>query len=399
MNDVLIGRQAIFDSRLEVQAYELLFRYGAAAPSAVSTPNAWTMQVLTNALTAFGLDRLVGSKPASVNVTREFLLSRQPLPVDPSRLLLEVPESVEPDAEMLTCLDDWRHRGFRIAIDGVTGDKRDRRALYECADMLKVDCLARRPDDLALDVGRLLTFKKPLVAKNLESRREVDQCVKLGFTYFQGHFLERPGIMRTRRVEESRASILRLLVELQDPDCDPLRIEALAREDGGLAFRLLRSVNSTACGLPRRIDSIGEAVRYLGLAHVRNMASLLLLTRTNDQPHELLRMTTFRARLCERLAQEARFSGSGRCFTVGLLSLFDSLLGEPMEVLLENLPVSTYVRAALLEHKGDAGRVLQAVIALEHADWSQALALGLNAHQIQDAWMSAVREADSLAPR
>ena len=90
MQDVLIGRQPIFDARLEVQAYELFFRFGAQKTTTGALPPSATIEVLTSALTTFGLDRLVGGKPAAVNVTRELLLSDQPLPVAPDRLILEL---------------------------------------------------------------------------------------------------------------------------------------------------------------------------------------------------------------------------------------------------------------------------------------------------------------------
>src|SRR6188474_236115 len=90
MPDVLIGRQPIFDRRLEVHSYELTFRYGERSIENRVPAAAATARVLTDALTSFGLDRLVGAKPATVNVTRDFLLSHMPLPVDPQRLMLEI---------------------------------------------------------------------------------------------------------------------------------------------------------------------------------------------------------------------------------------------------------------------------------------------------------------------
>src|SRR5262245_2457920 len=115
MRDVLIGRQPIFDGRLALHAYELFFRFGERSIVTRPAPSAATAQVLTDALTTFGLDRLVGRHPAAVNVTREFLLTNQPLPVDPERLILEISVLEGHDEVLLASLDRWKARGFRIA--------------------------------------------------------------------------------------------------------------------------------------------------------------------------------------------------------------------------------------------------------------------------------------------
>jgi EAL and modified HD-GYP domain-containing signal transduction protein len=396
MQDVLIGRQPIFDARLEVQAYELFFRFGAQKTTTGALPPSATIEVLTSALTTFGLDRLVGGKPAAVNVTRELLLSDQPLPVAPDRLILEISCHLGADPDLLASIDRWKSRGFRVAIDDVLCDDAGLRGLFERADILKVDCLGRRLEDLSRDVSRLREHGKPLVAVKLETRRELDGCIELGFTQFQGYFLERPGVVRTRGIQPARATVLRLLFELQDPAGDLRRIEAVVCQDVGLSLRILRCVNSAAYGLARRVDSIAEAVMYLGLANVRNLAGLLLVAASSNEPRELLRMAMFRARLCEILSSTLRQRDQARCFMVGLLSLFDSLMGEPLPKLLEGLPVSTEVRNALLHHQGEAGRILHAVLDLERAQWESVLALGLSPEQVQTAWLAAVQWVDMI---
>lgn len=398
MREVLLGRQPIFDARLAVHAYELFFRFGERKHVASYSPDAATAEVVTEALTTFGLDRLAGRSPAHVNVPRAFLLEARPLPVAPERLVLEVRVSIGGDAPLLRALDVWRSRGFKIAIDDVRYDQRELWPLFERADELKVDVLGRAPDELAREVERLRRHQRPLVAEKVESRADVDRALGLGFQYLQGYFLERPGVVRTHGVEPARATLLRLIVDLQDPACDLERVHALVVQDAGLAFRILRCVNSAAYAIPRRIDSISEALMYLGLGTVRNLACLLLVTASTQPPRELLRLSLFRARLCELLGQALALEDRSRCFTVGMLSLFDALLDEPMPSILEHLPVSADVREALLEHRGAPGRILAAVKALERGEWADAMALELPTPEVTQSWIAAsqwVEEVDT----
>jgi hypothetical protein len=55
-------------------------------------------------------------------------------------------------------------------------------------------------------------------------------------------------------------------------------------------------------------------------------------------------------------------------FTVGLFSLADALLDAPMDDVLETLPFSDEIRAALLRREGPKGELLSTVTAYEQGD-------------------------------
>jgi putative nucleotidyltransferase with HDIG domain len=62
-----------------------------------------------------------------------------------------------------------------------------------------------------------------------------------------------------------------LLVELQDPDSTAHSVARIAASDPALAACLLRTVNSVAFGLRRKITSVSESVSYLGYTIVRSL--------------------------------------------------------------------------------------------------------------------------------
>ena len=72
--EVFVGRQPIYTQQLDVFAYELLFRRGEMQHAGVTDGNQATAHVLVNTFLELGLDTLVGSKRAFVNLTRDFLL-------------------------------------------------------------------------------------------------------------------------------------------------------------------------------------------------------------------------------------------------------------------------------------------------------------------------------------
>ena len=98
-DDVLVGRQPIYDRNLQVAAHELLFR-GGDGPVSIDGSQA-TAQVAVNAFLDIGLEAIVGSKDAFLNMTRELLLGEEWRAFPPKRTVLEILEDIEPDTEVI----------------------------------------------------------------------------------------------------------------------------------------------------------------------------------------------------------------------------------------------------------------------------------------------------------
>ena len=85
-------------------------------------------------------------------------------------------------------------------------------------------------------------------------------------------------------------------------------------------------------------------------------------------------------------------------FTVGLLSIIDALFDTDMEELLAQLPLSTSLTEALMEHKGILGYILHDVIHYIHNQPEQATRLGLGINQLKAYYLKALIWANAMAP-
>ncbi|MGE0081424.1 MAG: EAL and HDOD domain-containing protein [Thiohalomonadaceae bacterium] len=365
MDDIYVGRQPIYDGDLEVFAYELLFRCpGRPLPDG----DAMTGQIILNAVMDMGLDAVAGERFVFINLSAGFLDGHYQLPFPPHRVALEVLEDVEPTPVVLATLEELAQRGFTIALD----DFRFRpgiEPLLRYARLVKLDVLSMSEGELREHVERLRRHGVRLVAEKVESFEEFELCRELGFDYFQGYFLAKPHIIQSRSLSANRLVLLQLLARMHDPAVEFKELEEIIVRDVGLAYRLLRYVNSAAFALRRPVDSVRHALLMLGMDAVRNWASLILLSRVDDKPRDLLDTALIRAKMCEHLARERNRPDPEHYFTTGLLSVLDALMNQPMERLVEGLPLVQEIKIALVHRQGAIGDVLNHVLYYERAAW------------------------------
>lgn len=393
--DIFVGRQPIYGRRLELYAYELLYRGADIDYADFTEGDRATSQVLLNTFTEFGLERIVGGHLAFINLTRGFIVGEYPLPVPRTQVVLEVLEDVEPDAEVLRGLTDLRRRGFKVALDDFVFEE-SKRPMIALADIVKVDVLGLAPEEVERRFEQLKPMGVKLLAEKIETREQFEHCRDMGFDYFQGYFLAKPNVVSGSSVPANGLNLLRLMAEFQAPQQNFERIAEIVSQDVALSYKLLRHINAAIYGMPRRIDSIKETVTYLGLSMVKNLACLFMLTDAGQYPHELLVTAMMRGKLCELLAKARGVESCGSYFTVGLFSTLDALLNLPLETVLKRLPLAQDVQEALLEQRGPMGEALRCTLAYERGDWAAVDCFALPRRVIKDAFLEAVVWVESV---
>lgn len=270
-----VARQAILGRRGELLGYELLYRSGQ-----VQDHVAATARVLLSSLGDIGLDRLVGPVPAFVNVSREFLLAGEPLPVDPDRVVLELLENQHIDEALLSSMRALRESGFRFALDDFTYTP-ESEPLLGLAWAVKLDVRALSPAALREHLHRLGGRGLCLLAEKVETRGEHEEYLELGFDAFQGFFYTRPQLVRGRAATTMNVNSVRELLAL-GADASLEDIERLIVSDAGLSIRLLRLANSASIAPRSRITSLRHALMLLGARTVWRWALLLSLADIGD---------------------------------------------------------------------------------------------------------------------
>lgn len=194
--NVFLARQPIFDRAQRLIAYELLFRAGPEqqAPQ-ITDDHAATAQVITRAFGGLGIRTVVGASSAFVNCSAESLLSDIVETLPPSRVVLEILETVAIDDQIVRRCRELRAMGYRLALDDFSNYSDAYEPLLDLIDIVKVDLLLVEPGRLGELVRRLKLHPARLLAEKVESRERVRECLALGFDLFQGFFFGRPSLL------------------------------------------------------------------------------------------------------------------------------------------------------------------------------------------------------------
>jgi c-di-GMP-related signal transduction protein len=287
MAEVYVARQPIFNTALEVQGYELLFRGGCDAEALVANSEGATATVVLNSFTEIGVEQVVGGHTAWINVSREFVLSGLARTVPPGLVGLEILEGQVIDDRFIAALHALKAQGYRLALDD--------------------------------------------------------------FEYSPGGRSPAPAGRRGQSSTSGRS------VAMASP--------------------------ATSSWSSR--TAIGQALALLGVERLRHWATLSLLASIDDKPPELTVTALVRARFCERAGSLRRGAPSpGQLFTLGLFSVIDALMDAPIAEVIASIPFPQEMREALIAHRGEQGRLLEFVGALEAADFDRARSIVPNAREL-----------------
>lgn len=204
-----------------------------------------------------------------------------------------------------------------------------------------------------------------------------------GAVWLDGDWVLAPPQRPSGAQSASRTLALKLL-QLVMADAETRDIEAVLRQDPALSYHLLRLVNSLGMGMTRRITSFSQAIMILGRVQLRRWLNLMLFAaRTDDyRAPMLLAKVVVRARSMELLAKEM---GLGRAdqdlaFMGGMFSMLGILFGTPLVELIRPLQLSEVLVAAIIDHQGHIGQLLQLQKCADRCDTSAAAALLAELH-------------------
>lgn len=371
-----ITRQPIFTIHSKLYGYDLAFRPRAVPEGTAGQSDYAAALGLTDALLVVGLDVLANRRRGFLTLPRDALIHGVAGLLPAGQVVVGVSADVAGSDEALTICQALKRSGYQLALrDCILAG--GMAPFIPLADYVTVDGAAYGSLDHRDAIHRRLAGRRPaLMAMNVNNQALYQQVRNAAVELYQGACFGRADAQSAGGMSPKQLACLQLLRALNDPDLSMAALEDIIKRDAMLTFRLLRAVSSAGTTVPAgapAVKSIRLALVLLGQDTVRRWASLWAVNALADQQNapqvELVTTAIVRARCCELLL-DASEGNDG--FLLGLCSLLDLLLGQPLAELLVHLPLTEHTRQALAGSTNARRRLLDCVAAYERGQWENA---------------------------
>jgi len=373
-----------FDSDMTVGAYRLNSRSGLSLLGMLVDEMSMSDAVLSPGLDlvkTLGVEPLTGGAQLFIDINEYNLLMRTPtmLGIDPALIVCVLPNHIHADIAVLEKVNELKEFGFTFAVDGLLPGN-TQNPLFEAVDYLILDVGDFTIDKRFIATVEALSTLKKIVLSNVNEMEAFEKFTKVTNTQYCGRFFAQPITKSGGKISPLKINALTLLRRINEEDFDLGDIADTVGQDPSLSISLLRFINTI---MPRKIESLRNAVAILGQKEVKRWATAAISIRlADDRPSEITRISLIRARFAENLARAfglGVFSQS--LFMMGLFSLLDVILELPMKQAVEQVAVDYQVKEALAENTGDFYKVLQFIYAYEHANWDK-IAILMTTHNL-----------------
>lgn len=353
---IYVARQPIFDVNLGVWGYELLFRASAdAAMAHVDDNDMATAKVIADGFVMASTGMEPGQR-ALINFPQNLIIQQFAFALPSDIAVVEILEDVEPTPAVLSAIKEYKTSGYTVALDDFMGEE-SLKAFLPFADILKVDILgvlgpegAKNANKLQPIMQGISQFDGTLLAEKVEDEAVFTLCKKLGFTLFQGYFFSKPQIIPGKKISSTEISKLQLLQELGSPHFKVQKISDIIQRDPSLSYRLLRYINSVGLGVTHKVESVSRAITLLGQRQLSQWLRVVIMSdiAPSQKGKEIAFLAVHRGKFLELLAEYCPSQSPESLFLLGLFSLLDALLDQPMEEILPHLPLEQELIQALL---------------------------------------------------
>ncbi len=397
---MFIARQPIFNKKLDIYGYELLFRATVGAVTFGDASSQAATATVVGGLFEEGIHKIVGNAKAFVNFDYDFIMSDMIELIDPDKLIIEVLETVKVDDRFVKRVYELSKMGYKIALDDFE-EKIDTYPIVPISDVIKYDIIVTPLSEIKQEVRMALEENKILLAEKIETEAEYQEALRMGFQLFQGYFFSKPNIVaRTEKRLPLSSSFTALLHELKKPQPSFDKLVEIISTDAELVYKLFRIIGREY--KDEDIMSIKKALVKMGFKSIERWIHILLLQNfSKDKPSELMELSLIRSKFGEYIALNSKFKNDYDDVNIMcLFSLLDAILDRNIEEALEGIKLSKDVYWGLVNCTGKYAFICKIVSAYEKGDWPKvfevASKMELKPDILGDGYLNAIKWSASV---
>ena len=361
--DAIVMRAEIVDDKTRLVGY----RFAAPAGGKPLPEQAFIANLVAADLPEFAQKRM-----ALVQLSLDAAAAglHTPIVAPNTVFMLDRKAATAPVDEIVARAAALKETGCKLALRGVTLDDADAPLMAQ-ADfaMLYLHEHALPEFQTLVKQLRVRYPNLKLIVDGVESWDEQRMCLSWGCNYFMGDFLTTSDkVDPDAKVDQSRMTSIELLNLLRSDAELPAMIE-VAKRDPGMTYQVLQWANAPSMGQTTKVTSLNQAFMVLGRNQLYRGLTVSMFRlgggANKERDESLLEVALTRARFLETAHSALPQAKRDELFLVGLLSLFDVLLGVPMDNLVGKMHLSDDIRDVLLKSEGPYGPYLRMVLLLE----------------------------------
>lgn len=374
--ETMLQREIILDRSLNIIGYDFRLRDSVLKRKDRTAHSVWKLydEVLLRNFLADEATKPFGQKRIFLGVSAWSLDSPLLAQLPKARFVLMLrydPVFFKDIAACVPVFQALRKQGFQIGLDNFELTP-ETAPLFASADYHKTSVTDKTVPELSsiLTAINLVAPEAEGLVGNIHFFEELQACRQLEVHYLQGGYLRHKNLADVDPVDPSYLRLMEVL-NLVRTEADPAIIAASMKYDPLLTFKLLRFVNSPAAGLSAKIESLDRALIVMGHKQLYRWLTLLVFSHEReDGSHSVLLETALiRARMMETLGtRNFRREELDQLFTVGMFSMLDALLRQPMPEILAKLNLPENINLALSGRAGPYGPLLKLTLACEDGD-------------------------------
>jgi len=371
INYVYVAKQPILDKKLNIFAYEILYR-DASKKENIENSRYTSAAVISSILNKFGTKQLLGNRRAFVSIDEKFLLSDIVFSVPKEFFVLSVKAETLGKEQMLKRVGELYKKGYMLSVETAAVNE----TFFEIyGAALRFFAYCKVLDNVDKNaIEKLHENSMEVIAVHIEDEESYLRMKNFGCDAFEGYFFAQPKIVTSEEHNPSRMAVLQLYNKLmEDNSIDEVADEF--EKNPEITVQLLQFVNSASFHFRTKIASIQQVIVLLGRLELAQWLMLMIYAKSvssNTEMSPLMIMVKNRAELMQRVLKEVspkiEKERVAEAYMVGVLSLMDTLFSMPLIEILDNLNVSAEVKDALLYDKGTLGDIYKFVRSLESMD-------------------------------
>lgn len=398
MDNLFVGRQPILDHKLNLYAFELLYREGQTNAFPEIDPESATIKVIVNTYLSPGFEQ-IAAKKTFINFSEKLLMSSIFDTLNPNQVVIEILENVKMTRSLLERLKELKSLGFDLALDDFILEKEltEFPELFKIINYIKVDfMLTTKAERFAIEALKTKYPHIKLLAEKIETKEEFEDAKAQGYELFQGYYFAKPEIVQGTSLPTDVPVYFQVLKLLNDEDVRIDKVVEIVTRDVSLTYKLLKHANKHAYQSLEKISSVRQAIVRMGLKEFKRWILFLIVYQKDiDEPDgwmkTLVNYSLVRANVCEQLALKKKKTNFDEYYMLGMFSMFDLILKKSPTDVFPQLPVSEKIIVTLSGGESEMQLYLKIAKALEEFDYPLALAeaklLGLSSEELGELAM------------